>query len=407
MVHWTLGVRDWSGPLGAVLEREREVVSVEVVDDTGRLMELREEWDDLLAESEADGLFLTWEWLSTWWRHLGGDRRLFIAVVRHRGELVAIAPMTVRPPGLSSVLPFPALEFMGTGSIGSDYLDVIIRRGHESSAMKTIAECVSGMNRAIELEQIKIGGCAALEVGRLLGRCGWSVSEEETNVSRYIDLTGRSWTDYLGSLGAAHRYNFKRRLRRLRREFKVRFEASTTEEDRGPALGRLIALHRARWREFTRAFHTPGHVRFHEDFTRLACERGWLRIFTLWLDDEAVAALYALRYGKVFSFYQSGFDPAYAKFSTGLVTMGLAIESAFEEGAQEFDMLQGLEQYKERWADRVRPLGRVECYPPHLRGLIYRRAMELSRAARRAARRVLPRTIADRLALRRERVPRS
>src|SRR6267378_5355409 len=130
-------------------------------------------------------------------------------------HLVAIAPMAVRPPGLSSVLPFPALEFMGTGSIGSDYLDVIIRRGHESSAMKTIAECVSGMNRAIELEQIKIGGCAALEVGRLLGRCGWSVSEVETNVSRYIDLTGRSWTDYLGSLGSAHRYNFKRRLRRL------------------------------------------------------------------------------------------------------------------------------------------------------------------------------------------------
>ena len=407
MVHWSLGLRDWSGSPGAVLEREREFVSVEIIEDTGRLMGLREEWSDLLAQSEADCLFLTWEWLSTWWRHLGGDRRLFIPTVRHRGELVAVAPMAVRPPGISSVLPFPALEFMGTGSIGSDYLDVIIRRGHDAFAMKTIAECLSGMNRAIELEQIKIRGCSAVEIGKLLGGRGWSISEEETNVSRYIDLTGRSWEDYLHSLGAAHRYNFNRRLRQLRRDFKVRFETSSTEGDRGPALGRLIALHRARWREFTRAFHTPNHVRFHEELTRLACERGWLRIFTLWLDDEAVAALYALRYGKVFSFYQSGFDPAYAKFSTGLVTMGLAIESAFEEGAEEFDMLQGLEQYKEHWADRVRALGRVECYPPHLRGLIYRRAMELSRAARRAARRVLPRTIADRIALRRERLPRS
>ena len=276
---------------------------------------------------------------------------------------------------------------------------------------------VSDLGVAVDLVEASRGGQEAVHTGRARSRRAGGDStgggeaagplQEETNVSRYIDLTGRSWTDYLGSLGAAHRYNFKRRLRRLQRDFKVRFEASTTEAERGPALGRLIALHRARWREFTRAFHTPSHVRFHEDFTRLACERGWLRIFTLWLDDEAVAALYALRYGKVFSFYQSGFDPAYAKFSTGLVTMGLAIERAIEEGAEEFDMLQGLEQYKERWADRVRPLGRVECYPPHLRGLIYRRAMELSRAARRAARRVLPRTIADRIALRREREPRS
>ena len=415
MVHWTVGSTLPFGRLapraaglrGAAAERERDGVSVEIVESTGRLMGMREEWTDLLAHSDADCLFLTWEWLSTWWRHLGGDRRLFIPAVRRRGELVALAPMAVRPPGISSVQPFPVLEFLGIGSVGSDYLDVILRRGHEGAAMQNVAECLYRMNRAIELEQIKTRGSAASGIGALLGRREWIVSEEETNLSRYIDLAGRSWTDYLAGLGPAHRYNFNRRLRRLQRQFTVRFETSALEADRGAALHRLIALHRARWREFSRAFHTPRHVSFHEDFSRLACERGWLRIFTLWLDDEAVAALYGFRYGRVFYFYQSGFDPAYAKFSTGLVTMGLAIRSALEEGAEEFDMLQGLEAYKEHWAGRARPLGRLECYPPHVRGLIYRRAMELSRAARRAARRVLPRTIADRIALRRERAPKS
>ena len=398
------------GARGAVRESERDLVSaeiiVEIIEDTARLMGLKEAWTDLLAQSDSDCLFLTWEWLSTWWRHLAGDKRLFIPIVRHLGEVVAIAPMVVRPPGISSVLPFPAIEFMGTGSIGSDYLDVLVRRGQEPRAMESIAACLAKMNRAVELEQIKIRGCAAVEIGKLLGSRGWGVSNEDTNISRHIALGGRSWPDYLGSLGAAHRYNFNRRLRQLRRQFKVRFEKTSTEADRRQALGRLIALHRARWQGFTRAFHTPNHVSFHEDFSRLACERGWLRIFTLWLDDEAVAALYGFRYGRTFYFYQSGFDPAYSKFSTGLVTMGLAIESAIAEGAEEFDMLQGLEQYKERWADGVRPLGRLECYPPHVRGLIYRRTMELSRAAKRAARRVLPRMIADRIVMRRERTSR-
>src|SRR6267378_4429941 len=97
----------------------RQVVSVEIVENTERLMGMREEWNDLLAESAADCLFLTWEWLSTWWRHLSGDRKLYISTVRSRGRLVALAPLVVRPPGISSVLPFPALEFMGTGSVGS------------------------------------------------------------------------------------------------------------------------------------------------------------------------------------------------------------------------------------------------------------------------------------------------
>ena len=382
-------------------------VSVELIEDTERLMGLREEWNELLADSSTDCLFLTWEWLSTWWRHLSGDRRLFVLTVRSQGRLVAIAPFVVRPPGISRILPFPALEFLGTGSIGSDYLDVIIRRGHEDWAVQALAESLAGMNRAVELEQVKIGGSVARGIGKILEGRGWSVEEQETNLSRHINLSGQSWPSYIGSLGAAHRYNFHRRLKQLERGFAVRFQKSSSEEERRPALGRLIALHTARWGGYSRAFHTPKHLRFHEEITRLACQRGWLRFYTLWLDGEAVAALYGFRYGSVFNFYQSGFDPLYARYSTGLVTMGLTIENAIQEGVEEFDLLQGVEQYKEHWAREVRPLGRLEFYPPRVRGLVYRRAAELSRAARRAARRMLPRKIADRIATKCELATRS
>ena len=382
-------------------------MSVEILKDTERLRGMRQEWNELLADSASDCLFLTWEWLSTWWRYLSRDRKLFIATVRSRGRLLAIAPLVVRPPGISSILPFSAREFMGTGSVGSDYLDVIIRRGEEAGAGKALAECMTGIDLAIELEQVKIGDCSVAGIGRLMRTRGWSVQEEQTNISRYIDLAGRSWPSYLASLGRAHRYNFKRRLRRLQREFDLRFEKHVTEEERRAALARLMALHGARWRGYSRAFHTPNHQSFHEEITRLACERGWLRFYTLWLDGEPVAALYGFRYGRVFYFYQSGFDPAYSKYSTGLVTMGLCIESAIEEGVAEYDMLQGVEQYKELWAHESRPLGRLEFYPPHVRGLVYRRAMELSRAARKAARRVFPKKLADMIAIRRELVTRT
>jgi len=376
------------------------LISVEVIESTERLAGLKEEWTELLHHSAADCLFLTWEWLSTWWRYLSRDRRLFATVVRDRGRLVALAPMVIRPPGISSIQPFAALEFMGVGSVGSDYLDVIVRRGEEERAIPALAEWLAGTNRPLELEQVRSAGSGAEDLAAHLGRAGWHVSTEETNVSRFIDLTGQSWATYLATLGGAHRANFNRRLRRLEREFTIRFDTVSTEEQRRAALGRLIALHQARWRErgFSTAFHTSNHLKFHEEFSRLACERGWLRIYTLWLDDEPVAALYGFRYGGAFSFYQSGFDPNYAGFAAGLVTMGLAIQKVIEEGASEFDMLQGLERYKGLWARDSRSLGRVDIFPPHLRGLLYRGTTELGRAARRAARRVLPAALADRIA---------
>src|SRR5262249_24123360 len=147
--------------------------------------------------------------------HLGRDRRLFVPVVRHQGEIVALAPWGVRPPGISSVQPFPVLEFLGTGSVGSDYLDVIVRRGHEGRGTRRLAQGLSTMNRAAEMEQSKVRGSAAAGLGAILERLGWSVSIEETNLSRFIDLKGRSWPDYLAGLGPSHRYNLNRRLRQL------------------------------------------------------------------------------------------------------------------------------------------------------------------------------------------------
>src|SRR2546427_11808932 len=78
-------------------ETTRTGVSVEMVHGTEDLMGMREEWSDLLTESATDCVFLTWEWLTTWWRHLAGERKLFVLAVRQRGLLLAIAPLVVRP----------------------------------------------------------------------------------------------------------------------------------------------------------------------------------------------------------------------------------------------------------------------------------------------------------------------
>jgi len=69
--------------------------------------------------------------------------------------------------------------------------------------------------------------------------------------------------------------------------------------------------------------------------------------------------------------------------------MGLAIKTAIEGGASEYDFLHGDEEYKFHWAKVSRDLMRLELHPGRRSASIYRRAISFNRAARQVARRVL------------------
>ena len=355
--------------------------------DADRFGRMRAEWNEVLASSDADCLFLSWEWLHTWWRHLAGRRRLFLLAVREGEELVALAPLALAPPQLGRLLPFRSLQLLGTGAVGSDYLDLIVRRGWEDRAVSALAEELRRQGAMLELRQLRPEAVAWRLAERLHPR-GWSFRQARTEVCPFIPLAGHTWASYLAALGSAHRANLQRRLRNLQRDFAVRFDRVQGEEDRAEALGRLIGLHEARWRErgASEAFVSAGLRSFHEEVSRLALARGWLRLLELKLDGRSVAGLYGFRYGDRFLFYQSGLDPAYARQSVGLVTMGLAIKSAIEEGAAEYDLLHGSEPYKFLWARDARELRRLEIYPPLWRGFVAEQALALGRAARRTAR---------------------
>jgi len=362
------------------------MLTVDRIEDERRFAGLAAEWDALVAESASDNLFLTWEWLHTWWRHLSGRRRLFLVVLRHHGELVAVAPLCLAPAQLQRLLPFRSLQFLGTGTVGSDYLDLIVRQGWEDEAASALAEHLRSERAMLELRQLR-REAVAWRLSERLGPEGWACRQARTDVCPVVPLAGHTWASYLATLGAAHRYNLQRRLRNLERQFTVECASVTAEEGRGPALARLIDLHQARWRERggSDVFASPGLLSFHEELTRLALSKGWLRLLELRLDGRPAASLYGFRYRDAFLFYQSGLDPAFVKLSVGLAMMGLAIKSALEEGAAEYDLLHGGEAYKFLWAREARELGRLELYPPVWRGFICERALTLGRAARRAA----------------------
>ncbi len=361
---------------------------IEIVDQIDRFTELRLPWNRLLRASAADCPFLTWEWAYSWWTHLHESALLKILVVWHKEEPIAIAPLLV---SRRSVPWFSTLTFLGTGFAGSDYLDVIVRPDFEDAALQALAGAIERQRLTVRMTHLPAFSLAAGLAQRLTGS-GWTSVSASAGLCPFIQLSGHSWDSYLATLGASHRANYRRRLRALERDFRMRFEPVTTDSTRASALAALAAFHQQRWEaRGSTAFGTPALRAFHDDVTRRMHETGWLRLYVLYLNDRVAATMYGFAYSNRFYFYQHGFDDIYQRHSVGLVLMGLTIQRALDEGAIEFDMLYGDEGYKSLWAQGERPLRRLDLFPPHFGGRIHRRRIEAEATMRALARRVVPR----------------
>ena len=348
-----------------------------VVDSAWGFSALRPEWNALLRASASATPFSTWEWLHTWWRHLSGSSRLRMIAVRAGTELIAVAPFH-QTRGTAYL---PCLDMLATGDAGSDYLDVIVRRGWEPEALPAIEQFVRSQHTALRLTHLGPSAAADHLADRLNAR-GWARTTTAGGTCPYIPLAGHTWDSYLATLGSSHRANVRRRIRALEQKFDVRFERVTTEAQRRDALPKLIQYHDRRFDERGTAFKSESLRAFHDELTKRALDRGWLRMYVLRLDGEAAAVMYGFLYDGTFYFYQHGFDDRYQQHSIGLVLMALSVRAAIDEGAGEFDMLWGVEPYKFLWARDTRQLRNIHLFPPTIGGHLHR---SLFHARRRVA----------------------
>ena len=364
-------------------------IAVECIDDHWRFTALRPEWNELLRASTADCPFLSWEWLHSWWKHLGGASALRVVTVRSGEELIAIAPLRE---SAAPIAWFSTLEFLGTGEAGSDYLDVIVRSGREAEAIAALAQFAASRNTTLRFDHLPPTSMAA-ELAQRLSTEGWASSDAPDGTCPFIRLTGHTWDSYLATIGSAHRANVRRRLRGLEQKFQTRFEQVTTEPERAEALDALARFHDNRYdsRGGSTAFSSPSLRAFHDEVTRRGIDRGWMRLYVLRLNEAVAAVMYGFSYNRTFYFYQHGFDSQYQQHSVGLAVMALTIQAAIDEGLQEFDFLWGVEGYKSLWSQDSRLLRRVQLYPAGLGGRLHRHATRANRHVRALARRVIPR----------------
>lgn len=373
-------------------------VRVTEVRDREGFAALAPQWRELLAGSDVDGLFLTWEWLYTWWTHLGHARPLRILIVHRGGELIGIAPFVLCPAQPGRLIPYRALEFLGSGTAGSDYLDLIVRRGAEHAVTQALCDYLASLKLALDLRRVSLRETNINRLVQELERRRWGKHLAPDDVCLYVPLEGSNWESYFAGLSR----EFRRSLRRGRRDAvaaygRVSYIPVKDESERAAALETFVRMHNRRWDERSGSEALPDRdiLRFHDAWSRLALARGWLRLALVRFDDTPVAGTYGFCYGRKLYFYLSAFDPAFSRYGAGRICLEENLREAFAGNLLEYDFLHGDEGYKYHWARLSRSLGRYRAFPPGANGNCARAAFRVRERAKASVHGLRARTRRD------------
>ncbi|MBI5547730.1 MAG: GNAT family N-acetyltransferase [Deltaproteobacteria bacterium] len=313
---------------------------------------LREEWTDLLRASAA-GPFLSWAWLYPWWRRVAPQVQPRVLVARDEaGKLVGVLPLGESQERRSGV-PVTRWGFLGDSWVGSDYLEVLAPRGRERELTGFFAEQLAEKARrfdVLELLDLPRGSPLGEEVLARLASGALRADRAPRAVCPLVKIEG-DFEAYLRSVGRSD--NLSRRKRWVVAQ--PGFALERVEEPRAAALAltEFFRLHALRWEKDggSQGIQGPALRSFHRDATALLAKDGMLRLYTLRLGARAVASVYGIVLGDRFYYYQSGYDPEYARRSVGLVLLGETLADAFRERRVAFELLRGSEPYKFEWAN--------------------------------------------------------
>ncbi|MGX2040716.1 GNAT family N-acetyltransferase [Methylocaldum sp. MU1018] len=366
------------------------MMNIEIVRSEEGFLALAPEWNALLEASGLENVFLTWEWISAWWAHFGRSRfKPWVMTARRGsdGRLVGLLPLASRTLNLYG-LRARQLSFMASDRV-IDHLDAIIAPDCNDTVVPRFVDGLIGMPARHDFVRLDAMSSNSAFIEALLGEIGQRSDASHMavdSVCPYLALPA-TWDGYWTSIGKQSRYNFNRKAKRLQARAKapVGYRAIRSKTELPHALGELVRLHQSRQRQKGNAgaFAQKQAVGFHAEVAERLLEKGWLRLYLLTVGEQTIAAIYCYRFGGIFSFYQSGYDPAWSDCSPGALIMLHAVREAIAEGAREFDFLRGEESYKSLWTSTARTDRRL-WIASSLLGRTVLRGYGLARKGRRA-----------------------
>jgi len=293
-------------------------------------------------------LFVLPEWLKAWWTEFGRDARLNILSVKHRGEVIGLAPLQING---------DKATFIG-GSDVCDYLDFIVSAGREQVFFDALLDHLAQQGlKTLELGPLRPDSTVLADLVKVAVSRKYEVAARAEDVSLELALPA-SWEEYLGMLNGKQRHEVKRKLRRLFEAGAINLRVVEQAAETAEQMATFFELFKLSSDEKA-VFMTDQMTSFFRALAMAMVDAKILRLYILELDGAPVAAAFCFDFNDTLHLYNSGFDPRYRELSVGLLCKVLSLKNGIERGRKKYDFLKGAETYKYRLGGGEVPL--VSC----------------------------------------------
>ncbi len=314
-------------------------MKVERIRDPESLEELKDAWNELFFSSDQNCLFLTHEWISSWWRCFSEDNSLEILIFKdEKGSLAGFAPFMIKN---------KTLRFIASQEV-SDYCDFITHNERREEFYENLLDYLRKNYQdveKIELMNIKASSPTLSFLPRLAPEHGFSISCTETEVAPLLELPS-SYEDYIASLSKKSRHELRRKLRRMESLEGVKITKITNTKELKSSILTFIDFHKEGSPSKEKFWGKKGMTDFFQEIASRFSLQKWVELNLLFYEDRVMAALLNFSYSDQILFYNVVFNRDFARYSPGLFLFNHCLKRAISEGKRKADFLRGREKYK-------------------------------------------------------------
>lgn len=318
------------------------------------------EWSTAANESKAS-LYMTPEWvLSLWESHFGRSGVEFV-VAKHNHRLQSVFPLytrTLRKLGVS----ITQVELL-TNNYGQNHNELACFP-MDSTAVAGFWDAIGGSHWDVayiasvpnESPTMRLVLASAAALGHLVTL--------ETNVASPYLMLPADWDSFLASKSANFRADMRRKWTKAVAAG-LQVQLVTDVPTARDALTAILQIEANSWKEgegtSISAQELP--LRFYQAFLPRAAEKGWLRIYLVFLDGRPIAYDMGVLLRSKYYMLKTSFVDEFAKLSPGVYLRQYVIKDLLElGGVTEHDFLGGAEPYKLRWTTEMRPHSNLFVY---------------------------------------------
>lgn len=332
----------------------QDTVCLRVARQFAELDALEEPWDDAVARL-GGAVYMTRDWLETWWQFYGHGRELRLCVFTVGGAIVGLLPLYLDDLGWH---PFRLRIARLVGSpIPPKVFDPPLARDW---AERCLERCVRHLIVTEGIDVVSLGPVSSLT-------CPWgangSLSSCLADVARCcgddsevyaVYCLPRLAEDYWGALSRNEQKKRKYELRMLGKEFAVRVELiSGPQAELLAEFDRFADQHTRQWNSEGKTGHFgawPQGTEYNRALVTRLGPQGRVRFLRIWADDQVVARQYIFAFNRRWWWELPSrmVGEQWRRFSLGPSALVTMLQEAIREGVGQVEGGLGHYEYKVR-----------------------------------------------------------